>query len=279
MMKRALLAMTTLCALATAAEARDFRLSQIPNNPAECLTCHARFGGSARDAFGEDVEANLVGDPISSADVDWTAIFDLDSDGDGFTNGEELGDPNGTWTPAMPSPPGPFYDPGDADDLPECGNDVIDDVNDEACDGVDLGNATCASEGFTGGSLACTETCTLDTSSCTNGPSPDGGVPDAAPDGGAPDAGAPDTGSSDAGGGAPDAATGAPDAGTGSNDGSESESDDEGCQAVGGGTLLTWGLLLAVPWIRGRRRGLRAERRHSSDTASGQLGGSASLNP
>jgi hypothetical protein len=37
----------------------------------------------------------------------------------------------------------------------------------EPCEGTDLGTSTCDSEGFLGGTLACTATCTLDTSGCT----------------------------------------------------------------------------------------------------------------
>ena len=36
----------------------------------------------------------------------------------------------------------------------------------EVCDGEDLGDADCASEGFVGGTLACTERCELDTTAC-----------------------------------------------------------------------------------------------------------------
>lgn len=38
---------------------------------------------------------------------------------------------------------------------------------DEACDGGDLGGATCQSEGFTDGTLACDNSCAFDTSACT----------------------------------------------------------------------------------------------------------------
>jgi len=31
----------------------------------------------------------------------WTRVCRLDSDGDGKTNGQELGDPNCTWKPGM----------------------------------------------------------------------------------------------------------------------------------------------------------------------------------
>ncbi|HEY8427051.1 MAG TPA: hypothetical protein VIL20_01700, partial [Sandaracinaceae bacterium] len=44
---------------------------------------------------------------------------------------------------------------------PTCGDGVREGT--EACDGADLGTATCASEGFDGGTLACTGTCELDT--------------------------------------------------------------------------------------------------------------------
>ncbi|KDO18349.1 hypothetical protein SPRG_16265 [Saprolegnia parasitica CBS 223.65] len=47
-------------------------------------------GGGARNAFGKDFAANGAA---------WnTALCKLDSDGDGATNGEELGDPCCTWT-------------------------------------------------------------------------------------------------------------------------------------------------------------------------------------
>ncbi|MEZ4454396.1 MAG: lamin tail domain-containing protein [Nannocystaceae bacterium] len=39
----------------------------------------------------------------------------------------------------------------------------------EACDGDDLGGATCAALGFVGGALGCTATCLLDTSACESG--------------------------------------------------------------------------------------------------------------
>jgi hypothetical protein len=49
----------------------------------------------------------------------------------------------------------------------DCGNGWID--GPEACDGKDLGGKTCASQGFTGGSLSCKANCTLDTAACTGG--------------------------------------------------------------------------------------------------------------
>lgn len=48
---------------------------------------------------------------------------------------------------------------------PLCGNKVIE--TGEACDGTTLGGKTCTSLGFTGGTLACSSTCQLNTASCT----------------------------------------------------------------------------------------------------------------
>ncbi|GMQ95200.1 MAG: hypothetical protein BMS9Abin13_312 [Patescibacteria group bacterium] len=45
-----------------------------------------------------------------------------------------------------------------------CGNNIIE--SGEQCDGTDLGGATCVSEGFLGGALGCTSSCTFDTGAC-----------------------------------------------------------------------------------------------------------------
>lgn len=45
-----------------------------------------------------------------------------------------------------------------------CGNNVLD--TNETCDGTDLGEATCESQGFGPGTLSCDELCRLDTSEC-----------------------------------------------------------------------------------------------------------------
>jgi hypothetical protein len=45
-----------------------------------------------------------------------------------------------------------------------CGNGIAEPG--EGCDGTDLRGATCESEGFTGGTLACTSTCKVDESGC-----------------------------------------------------------------------------------------------------------------
>ena len=48
-----------------------------------------------------------------------------------------------------------------------CGNGSLD--GDEACDGDELGSATCITLGFTGGQLRCSAECTQDQSACTTG--------------------------------------------------------------------------------------------------------------
>lgn len=70
----------------------------IPNgNVFSCRTCHnSVFGGDARNPFGLAVQA-ITG---SSGVAFWSpTLAAMDSDGDGFTNGEELGDPDGDGTP------------------------------------------------------------------------------------------------------------------------------------------------------------------------------------
>lgn len=47
-----------------------------------------------------------------------------------------------------------------------CGNGTIDGT--EECDGSQFGGRTCVTEGFQGGNLTCSPTCTISTSSCTN---------------------------------------------------------------------------------------------------------------
>jgi|GEM_PF-2960446 len=51
---------------------------------------------------------------------------------------------------------------------PTCGNGSVDPA--EQCDGADLAGETCVSRGFTGGTLACTPSCTFDVSVCTSPP-------------------------------------------------------------------------------------------------------------
>ncbi len=104
--------------LAAGAQARPHRVSQIPNGSVNsCANCHINPGGGGpRNPFGQDVEARL-----SAGDVRWNAeLASLDSDGDGFTNGQELQDPQGTWSAgqANPGTSALVSKPGDAQSVP-----------------------------------------------------------------------------------------------------------------------------------------------------------------
>lgn len=77
-------------------DARNFRMSMIPNSPAGCNTCHTTGPGSPRNAFGLAVEGLVT---PGGREAFWSpTLAALDSDGDGFTNGQELGDPDGDGT-------------------------------------------------------------------------------------------------------------------------------------------------------------------------------------
>lgn len=74
---------------------RPERVMQIPNGSLNrCLNCHLSLSGGSRNPFGQKIEQSF----LSSGKVVWGAeLAALDSDGDGYTNGEELLDPNGEW--------------------------------------------------------------------------------------------------------------------------------------------------------------------------------------
>ena len=101
------------------ANARSQRVSQIPNgNVNSCGNCHVRSsGGGARNSFGQTVQSGFLTSTGASGSVVWNAtLASMDSDGDGFTNGEELGDPNGTGSPVAGAQ---VTNPGDANSKPQ----------------------------------------------------------------------------------------------------------------------------------------------------------------
>lgn len=90
------------------AESRPFRVQQYPNGTEfQCAGCHVNpSGGGTLNSFGQDVFSSLDGQ-----NVNWgPELAALDSDGDGFSNGVELLDPEGTWETGDDNP-------GDANDV------------------------------------------------------------------------------------------------------------------------------------------------------------------
>ncbi|MFZ5946593.1 MAG: T9SS type A sorting domain-containing protein [Stygiobacter sp.] len=97
-----------------------FRVNQIPNgNKFGCANCHvSHLGGGERNDFGKLVEQKYLD---QNGNVTWnSAIANEDADGDGFTNGQELQDPNGTWVQGQPNPglSANVFNPGDKNSKP-----------------------------------------------------------------------------------------------------------------------------------------------------------------
>jgi hypothetical protein len=107
-------AVLVLLMLLGVADARGTRRAQVPNGSLiGCNLCHVPGQPKTRrNPFGAQVEETLVGQA-----ADWTALWDLDADLDGFTNGVELGDPDGVWAPGQPNPDYVSH-PGDRFDSP-----------------------------------------------------------------------------------------------------------------------------------------------------------------
>jgi uncharacterized protein (TIGR03382 family) len=116
---RLLLTGALLTLAASGAEARAFRVTQLPNGVAfACATCHTTPSGGARNSFGTAVSDGIT-TSVFTAPAGWGPLLaGLDSDGDGFTNGQELGDPNGTWAVGDPNPTFDATNPGDPSSFP-----------------------------------------------------------------------------------------------------------------------------------------------------------------
>jgi Secretion system C-terminal sorting domain len=110
---------------------RAWRPSQIPNGGVFlCSNCHKNSGGGGElNEFGQQVYDFGLTSP--EGDVVWSKIFNLDADGDGFTNGEELLDPDGLWTTGDDDPGDVSLvkKPWDKEDFPVSINDVSKYVN------------------------------------------------------------------------------------------------------------------------------------------------------
>jgi hypothetical protein len=81
----------------------------LPGNSNVCQTCHITASGSGLNVFGNDVKITL-----KDGKPDWKALFALDSDNDGYSNGHELGDPSGNWSVGAQKPAGTITNPANA---------------------------------------------------------------------------------------------------------------------------------------------------------------------
>ena len=99
----AFLSAVAALSLCGTAHGRPFRPGLIPNgNVNRCANCHVRAGGGGpRNAFGQAVRQFVS---PNGSERFWSQVFNLDSDRDGFTNGAELQDPNGTWRAGQADP-------------------------------------------------------------------------------------------------------------------------------------------------------------------------------
>jgi hypothetical protein len=99
MAKKIVITMTILLLAVPFCFARAKRPNQIPNGTKfSCLNCHFGQGG-VRNTFGQMVESGYLTVPGADGDVVWgNALALLEADGDGFSNGTELQDPDGTWS-------------------------------------------------------------------------------------------------------------------------------------------------------------------------------------
>lgn len=190
-MRLSLSAVAAIGVILTAAPvwARPFREQQLPAGTA--LRCNACHDGDLLNPFGAAMEAGfLTAGALSSADVVWgPELAALDSDGDGATNGQELGDPEGIWLPGDPAPVS-FSFPGFATcaELPSeerscgrcrgtatgvqrcpsvCGDGILAEGAGEYCDGSDFGASSCVSLGYVSGEVSCRANCTVDASACS----------------------------------------------------------------------------------------------------------------
>ena len=114
-------ALLLACAVASPADARSARTRQVPNGTAlGCAMCHVNAGGGgARNAFGLQIEADFLSQAGFAGVVLWgPELASLDADGDGATNGQELGDPDGTWVQGDANPEGEIFLPWDAESTP-----------------------------------------------------------------------------------------------------------------------------------------------------------------
>ena len=113
---------TALVVVPDTSDAKSFRVAQLPNGSTySCDTCHEVGNTGYVNPFGVGVLSALA----QGGDVKWAELYDKDADGDGYTNGFELGDPDGTWRIGDPAPGGKVSHPGIKEDSP-CDDGTLD---------------------------------------------------------------------------------------------------------------------------------------------------------
>lgn len=124
---------------ATPARAHSEYVQYVPNGGLKaCANCHPNGNESALNGFGDDTLPHVDKPPSEW----WPLLAELDSDGDGQTNGEELGDPCYEWLIGL--------DPARDTDLSNPG--------DAASKAVAPSEPPCEGEGGSGGSTTTTTT-------------------------------------------------------------------------------------------------------------------------
>ncbi|NCF94364.1 MAG: choice-of-anchor D domain-containing protein [Verrucomicrobiaceae bacterium] len=139
-----------LLVFGSSVQARNFRSRMSPNGTVfRCTACHVSpSGGGQRTTFGEAV--NSLVSPNGREEFCTPAFAALDSDGDGATNGEEVGDPDGD---GEASAGAEVTNPGDPDSTPSLAtgatpigfysfDDAAAPMTDDSASGNDLVSAT-----------------------------------------------------------------------------------------------------------------------------------------
>lgn len=117
------IAVLALVLAAVSADARPSRVAQLPNGAVlGCGGCHVSpSGGGVRNSFGLQIESDFLTASGFSGEVIWgPELAALDADGDGASNGLELGDPEGAWRvgDAAPGDADAVTQPWNADSFP-----------------------------------------------------------------------------------------------------------------------------------------------------------------
>jgi dopamine beta-monooxygenase len=113
-------AVVVCAALVALAAAYPTYQQAIPNGDKITRNGEAAFGAGHVNPAGGGEVLNDFGTDFLQAGSKWSInLCENDVDGDGFTNGQELGDPDCTWTPgAKPSRTTGISHPGYADSTP-----------------------------------------------------------------------------------------------------------------------------------------------------------------